>query len=163
MKSHSCSGPCVPATLLLAAGAFAAGVAGLLVAAPAARAQSGGGVDTALYSGMKWRQIGPFRGGRVLAVSGVAGDPETFYFGGTGSGVWKTTNGGQDWTPLFDKQPVSAIGAQRNLRGHGRRVHPQHEFVRRWRVQIHGRGENLDEHWIERLAADWPADRAPER
>ena len=76
------------------------------------RGQSqGGAVDTALYKGMKWRLIGPFRGGRALAVTGVAGDPETFYFGGTGSGVWKTTNGGLDWTPLFDKQPVSAIGA----------------------------------------------------
>ncbi|HKO04816.1 MAG TPA: hypothetical protein VJW51_08705 [Candidatus Acidoferrales bacterium] len=111
MTSRNRSGSCVAATLLLATGAFAAGAAALLVAAPAARAQSGGGVEKTLYSGMKWRQIGPFRGGRALAVSGVAGDPETFYFGGTGSGVWKTTNGGQDWTPLFDKQPVSAIGA----------------------------------------------------
>ena len=68
-------------------------------------------VDQSLYKGMKWRQIGPFRGGRALAVTGVTGDPETFYFGGTGSGVWKTINGGQDWTPLFDTQPVSAIGA----------------------------------------------------
>jgi photosystem II stability/assembly factor-like uncharacterized protein len=73
-----------------------------------ARAQQ---VDESLYKEIKWRQIGPFRGGRALAVTGVPGDPETFYFGGTGSGVWKTTNGGQDWTPLFDKQPVSAIGA----------------------------------------------------
>jgi len=80
--------------------------------APGARAQSGVAVvDTARYSGMKWRLIGPFRGGRVLAVTGVVGNPETFYFGGTGSGVWKTTNGGADWTPLFDKEPVSAIGA----------------------------------------------------
>ncbi|MBZ5653637.1 MAG: hypothetical protein LAO18_24520, partial [Acidobacteriia bacterium] len=68
-------------------------------------------LDEGLYKAMKWRQIGPFRGGRVLAVSGTPGDPLTFYFGGTGSGVWKTTNGGQDWIPLFDKQPVSAVGA----------------------------------------------------
>ena len=68
-------------------------------------------VDESLYKGMKWRQIGPFRGGRVLAVAGVPGDAQTFYFGGTGSGIWKTTNGGADWTPLFDKQSVSAIGA----------------------------------------------------
>lgn len=68
-------------------------------------------VDSALYKGMKWRSIGPFRGGRVLAVTGVPGDPETFYFGGVGSGVWKTANGGADWTPLFDKEPVSSIGA----------------------------------------------------
>ena len=111
MNSRNRSVSCAAATLLLGAATLATCVAGLLVAAPAARAQSGGGVETALYSGMKWRSIGPYRGGRVLAVSGVIGDPETFYFGGTGSGVWKTTNGGQDWTPLFDKQPVSAIGA----------------------------------------------------
>ena len=96
---------------LLAGAALGACLVALMLAAPAARAQSGGGVDPAHYSGMKWRLIGPFRGGRVLAVSGVVGDPETFYFGGTGSGVWKTTNGGADWTPLFDKEPVSAIGA----------------------------------------------------
>jgi photosystem II stability/assembly factor-like uncharacterized protein len=86
-------------------------IAAVQFASPLLRAQSTPAVDPALYKGMKWRQIGPFRGGRVLAVSGIAGDPETFYFGGTGSGVWKTSNGGQDWTPLFDKQPVSAIGA----------------------------------------------------
>jgi photosystem II stability/assembly factor-like uncharacterized protein len=85
---------------------------GLVVLLPLlVRAQSSSPVDTSLYKGMKWRQIGPFRGGRALAVTGVAGDPQAFYFGGTGSGVWKTTNAGQDWTPLFDKQPVSAIGA----------------------------------------------------
>jgi photosystem II stability/assembly factor-like uncharacterized protein len=110
MKSRNHSGWNFAVTALLGAAALAA-VAALLVAAPGARAQSGGGVDTALYKGMKWRLIGPFRGGRSLAVTGVVGDPETFYFGGTGSGVWKTTNGGHDWTPLFDKQPVSAVGA----------------------------------------------------
>jgi photosystem II stability/assembly factor-like uncharacterized protein len=111
MNTRNYSGSCAAATLLLAAGTLAACLEGLLMGAPTARAQSGGDTDKALYRGMKWRQIGPFRGGRSLAVTGVAGDPETFYFGGTGSGVWKTTNGGQDWTPLFDKQPVSAIGA----------------------------------------------------
>jgi len=96
---------------MLGGAALGACLVALATAATAARAQSGGGVDPALYSGMKWRLVGPFRGGRVLAVTGVPGDPETFYFGGTGSGVWKTTNGGADWTPLFDKEPVSAIGA----------------------------------------------------
>lgn len=102
----------ITATVWLATLAFAAGLVALVAATPAARAQSsGGGADPALFNGMKWRNIGPYRGGRALAVTGVPGDPETFYFGGTGSGVWKTTNGGADWTPLFDKQPVSAIGA----------------------------------------------------
>jgi len=49
-------------------------------------------VNTALLDGMKWRQIGPFRGGRVVAVSGVTGDPTTWYFGGVGGGVWKSTD-----------------------------------------------------------------------
>jgi len=64
-----------------------------------------------LFKGMKWRLVGPFRGGRVLAVAGVPGDPLTYYFGAAGGGVWKSTNGGLDWTPLFDKQPVASIGA----------------------------------------------------
>ena len=67
--------------------------------------------DQALFSGMKWRQIGPFRGGRVLAVTGIPGDPTTYYFGAVAGGVWKSTNGGVSWTPLFDKQPISSIGA----------------------------------------------------
>ncbi|NDQ58279.1 MAG: glycosyl hydrolase [Acidipila sp.] len=67
--------------------------------------------DESLFKGMKWRQIGPFRGGRVIAVAGVPGDPSTFYFGAVAGGVWKTTNGGSDWTPLFDKQAVSSIGS----------------------------------------------------
>ncbi|HEY3138397.1 MAG TPA: hypothetical protein VGL29_20405, partial [Blastocatellia bacterium] len=48
--------------------------------------------DASLYSGLRWRMIGPFRGGRVNAVSGVPGQPNTFYFGSVGGGVWKTTN-----------------------------------------------------------------------
>src|ERR1700716_2527088 len=64
-----------------------------------------------LYSAMQWRCIGPHRGGRVLAVSGVRGEPNTFYFGAVGGGVWKTTDAGRTWTPIFDGQPVASIGA----------------------------------------------------
>ena len=53
-------------------------------------------------SGMHWRLIGPFRAGRVAAVAGVAGDPATYYVGNPGGGVFKTTNGGGAWTPIFD-------------------------------------------------------------
>ena len=67
--------------------------------------------DESLFKGLKWRSVGPYRGGRVLAVTGVPGDPYTFYFGGVAGGVWRTTNGGVDWVPLFDKQPISSIGA----------------------------------------------------
>ena len=62
--------------------------------------------------GMKWRLIGPFRGGRVTAVAGVPGDPTTYYFGTPGGGVWKSTNGGRVWLPIFDSVPVPSIGAR---------------------------------------------------
>ncbi|MCU1265443.1 MAG: hypothetical protein JWM21_1761 [Acidobacteria bacterium] len=67
--------------------------------------------DASLYSGLQWRMIGPFRGGRVNAVSGVPGQPNTFYFGSVGGGVWKSGNSGRTWTPIFDSQPIGSIGA----------------------------------------------------
>jgi photosystem II stability/assembly factor-like uncharacterized protein len=62
-------------------------------------------------SGLKWRLIGPFRGGRVVAVAGVPGDSTTFYFGAVNGGIWKTTDTGTVWRPIFDNQPVGSIGA----------------------------------------------------
>ncbi|HEY7405928.1 MAG TPA: glycosyl hydrolase [Candidatus Angelobacter sp.] len=65
------------------------------------------------WHGLTWRLIGPFRGGRVLAVSGVVGDTHTYYFGGAGGGVWKTTDGGLTWRPMTDKvkDMAPSIGA----------------------------------------------------
>jgi len=63
-----------------------------------------------LYSGLRWRLIGPFRGGRVNAVSGVPGQPNTFYYGSVGGGVWKSNNAGRTWAPVFDSQPIASIG-----------------------------------------------------
>ncbi|HDR67652.1 MAG TPA: glycosyl hydrolase, partial [Bacteroidaceae bacterium] len=60
------------------------------------------GPDEYLYKAMKWRCIGPFRGGRVTAVAGVVGKPYTYYFGATGGGVWKTEDGGLNYTPVSD-------------------------------------------------------------
>jgi photosystem II stability/assembly factor-like uncharacterized protein len=68
-------------------------------------------VDSNLYSGLRWRMIGPFRGGRTVAVSGIEGQPNVYYFGAVGGGVWKTTNGGLTWEPIFDGQPIGSIGA----------------------------------------------------
>ncbi len=68
-------------------------------------------VPPELISGLKWRLIGPFRGGRAVAVAGVPGDSTTFYFGAVNGGVWKTSDAGAVWKPIFDKQPVASIGA----------------------------------------------------
>src|SRR2546429_4889985 len=68
-------------------------------------------LDDKALKGMKWRQIGPFRGGRALAVAGVAGDPGTYYFGAVAGGVWKTENGGLTWMPMTDKTGIMSIGA----------------------------------------------------
>ncbi|MBA3913257.1 MAG: hypothetical protein H0X25_05260, partial [Acidobacteriales bacterium] len=67
--------------------------------------------DPAQFAGMKYRLVGPFRGGRVLAVSGIPGNPYTFYFGGVAGGVWRTVDAGVSWTPISDKAPFSSIGA----------------------------------------------------
>jgi photosystem II stability/assembly factor-like uncharacterized protein len=83
----------VPAFLLLAVTAFA---------------QS---YPPSLFEGLRWRLVGPFRGGRSEASSGVPGDPNTYYFGSAAGGVWRTTNGGLTWVPIFDHQSTGSIGA----------------------------------------------------
>ncbi len=67
--------------------------------------------DTSLYRAMRWRQIGPFRAGRVTAVAGIPGNDAVYYMGTPGGGLWKTVDGGVVWTPIFDDVPVSSIGA----------------------------------------------------
>ena len=78
------------------------------LAGTALRAQT---LDENALKGMKWRQVGPFRGGRALAVTGVAGDSQTYYFGAVAGGVWKTSNGGMTWTPMTDKTGIMSVGA----------------------------------------------------
>jgi photosystem II stability/assembly factor-like uncharacterized protein len=74
-------------------------------------ASAGAQVPSELFDGLKWRLIGPFRGGRVAAVTGVPGDSTTFYFGAVDGGVWKTTDAGTVWLPIFDGQSIASIGA----------------------------------------------------
>jgi photosystem II stability/assembly factor-like uncharacterized protein len=75
---------------------------------PCASAQE---LSPQLYSGLHWRLVGPFRAGRVVAVSGVPGSDGSFFFGGVDGGVWKTTDAGTVWQPIFDHEPVASIGA----------------------------------------------------
>ncbi|PYO70366.1 MAG: hypothetical protein DMD71_02450, partial [Gemmatimonadetes bacterium] len=73
------------------------------------RAQS---IDARLLSALVWRNVGPFRGGRISAVSGAIGQPGVFYAGTPAGGVWKTTSAGETWFPVFDSiRTVSSIGA----------------------------------------------------
>jgi photosystem II stability/assembly factor-like uncharacterized protein len=69
-------------------------------------------LDPSFLSGYAWRNLGPDRGGRSIAVSGVIGRPQEAYFGAVGGGLWKTTNGGDDWIPVTDfKITSSSVGA----------------------------------------------------
>lgn len=79
----------------------------LIVVAPLEASQ----LDPTLYAGMRWRQIGPFRGGRVSAVAGAIGQPGTYYMGSPSGGLWKTTDAGVTWRPIFDQAHVASIGA----------------------------------------------------
>jgi photosystem II stability/assembly factor-like uncharacterized protein len=81
---------------------------GMLVAVLGAGAQ----VNSNLYAGLQWRNVGPFHGGRISSVSGVIGDPGTFYMGTPLGGIWKTTSAGVTWFPIFDQETsVDSFGA----------------------------------------------------
>jgi photosystem II stability/assembly factor-like uncharacterized protein len=93
--------------------AYSAAVSSLLVlftlgSVPPAGAQQ---IDTRLLTEMQWRNVGPFRGGRTRAVSGVPGQPSVFYIGAVNGGVWKSNDFGRTWQPIFDQQPTGSIGA----------------------------------------------------
>ena len=81
-------------------------------ASPAKTAAPSAAYDKGLLQGMQWRSIGPYRGGRVVAVAGVPGQPRVYYQGATGGGVWKTTDAGTSWQPMTDGQiGTGSVGA----------------------------------------------------
>src|SRR5476649_2737413 len=90
---------------------WAAEAAAMVLAALAAGGASAAAVTPADYGALHWRSIGPFRGGRVLAVAGASDDRLHFYFGAVNGGDWETRDAGRTWNPVFDAAPVGSIGA----------------------------------------------------
>ena len=84
-------------------------IAALVVLLPSRAAPQG--YDPSLFAGLRWRLIGPFRGGRTVAAVGIPGQPNVFYIGVNNGGVWKTTDYGRVWTPIFDAESTGSIGA----------------------------------------------------
>ena len=126
------------------------GIAAAAVLAVAGTALFAQPVDPALYADMKWRLIGPFRGGRTVGAGGVAGKPNVFYIGVNNGGVWKTTDYGRTWTPIFDDQPTRSIGAiavapsepERHLRRQRRGPAAARPLGRRRHLQVDRRRED---------------------
>jgi hypothetical protein len=95
---------------------FAVGLLLFVAAAVPLPARQGPTASTAathanLFGEMRWRNIGPMRAGRTKALAGVPSQPFTFYMGMVNGGVWKTTNAGRTWVPIFDDQPTGSIGS----------------------------------------------------
>jgi photosystem II stability/assembly factor-like uncharacterized protein len=89
-------------------------IASTFTESPISRAQTQSApprFDEKFFQELRWRSIGPHRGGRSLAVTGVRGQPELFYFGSVDGGVWRTDDAGRTWNPIFDSQPIGSIGA----------------------------------------------------
>src|SRR6266567_4765068 len=84
-------------------------VALVVLAATTARAAPAIAPDS--YAELRWRMVGPFRGGRTRAVAGVASRPHTFYMAPVNGGVWRTDDAGRTWRPIFDGEPTQSIGS----------------------------------------------------
>ena len=148
MIAFTTGGSCLRKPALIAAAAALCVALGISIFAA-----EGTAYNPALWSGMKYRMIGPNRGGRVTAVTGVPSQPYTFYMGSTGGGVWKTTDAGHSWQNISDAYfTVASIGAievslsNPNVVYVGHRLveDPQQCLDRPRHVQIDRRGQDVD-------------------
>ncbi|HRI29828.1 MAG TPA: hypothetical protein PK715_17340, partial [Chitinophagales bacterium] len=101
----------MPYKMFTMAALFAALYCTVVYAQPKGAAAAGSEYNQKLYSSLQWRSIGPARGGRSAAVTGVPGKPALYYFGATGGGVWRTKDGGNNWQNLSDGYFGGSIGA----------------------------------------------------
>ena len=113
------------------------------------------------FGALRWRSLGPARGGRSIAVAGSESRPNEYYMGATGGGLWKTTDGGMTWKPVTDGQinnssvgavAVSAVEPRRRLHRHRRVRHPRQHHPGRRRLQVHRRRQDVDAHRPRRHA-----------
>src|SRR5262245_1346022 len=83
----------------------------LMICSLGVYAQRGGGPPSGENEPLRFRFVGPTVGNRIAAVTSIPGDPSTYYAGAASGGIFKSTDGGHAWTPIFDRQPAAAIGA----------------------------------------------------